>query len=215
MSSSMWPDGRPICNKLQAQKSSFQAWKCVSFGCSLLAIVLLLSKWHEVSTSLQLLLNIDRLLLADQSASKSVSWPPVPLDLLLPPANETNFGPESMESNSSMLMSHMHISLSRELNGDQLLRQEVDSFTGEPASIQQKVVIRNFELQQRIKLENPLSPKPNPSDWIGAAEFRNAKSTLALSSMLVSIYIISWILMTLAINDTRISVSKQKVRGAH
>lgn len=41
----------------------------------------------------------------------------------------------------------------------------------------------------------------------GSAEFRNAKSTLSLSSLLVSVYIVSWILMTLAINDTRISVS--------
>lgn len=134
------------CDKLQSHKSSFQAWKCVSFGCSLLAILLLLSKWYEVNTDLHLLIGIDRILSlqagamstpysadsqADSSnASLALSWPPVPLDQLLPAANETDFGMASMDSNSSMLMSHMHISLSRELAANQLLLQEVSSFMG-------------------------------------------------------------------------------------
>lgn len=135
-------------NKLQAYKSSFQAWKCVSFGCSLLAIIMLASKCHEVSTDLNLLLGIQRLLLKSsvvstgqteqqqqqQSSSdpgRSLTWPPVPIELLLPAANESNLGLESMESNETMLMSHLQMSLSRELNGDQLLRQEVDAFVGE------------------------------------------------------------------------------------
>lgn len=122
-------------NKLQSQKSSFQAWKCVSFGCSLLAILLLLSKWYEVSTDLHLLLGIDRLLstaasMAPSTNGSNLSWPPVPLDQLLPAPNETNFGMESMESNETMLMSHMQMSLNRELNGNTLLRQEVDAFIG-------------------------------------------------------------------------------------
>lgn len=130
------------CNKLQAHKSSFQAWKCVSFGCSLLALVMVLSKLYEVTTDLQLLLGIDRLLALNLRANSSspgpsggpgLSWPPVPLEELLPSVNETsaNFGMESMSSNDSMLMSHMQMNLNREMNGDQLLRQEVDMFIGE------------------------------------------------------------------------------------
>lgn len=119
-------------NKLLAHKSAFQAWKCVAFGCSLLAIVLLLSKWYEVSTDLQLLLNIDRLLtISAQAPNGSLSWPPVPLETLLPAANETSLGMETLDSNGTMLMSHMHISLSRELNGNQLLRAEIGAFEGE------------------------------------------------------------------------------------
>lgn len=119
-------------NKLLTHKSAFQAWKCVAFGCSLLAIVLLLSKWYEVSTDLQLLLNIDRLLtISAQSPNGSLSWPPVPLETLLPAANETSLGMETLDSNGTMLMSHMHISLSRELNGNQLLRAEIGAFEGE------------------------------------------------------------------------------------
>lgn len=103
------------CDKLQSHKSSFQAWKCVSFGCSLLAILLLLSKWHEVSTDLHLLVGIDRILSLQSAAastnrspsdaqpeldnSTALSWPPVPLDQLLPAANETDFGMSSMDSN--------------------------------------------------------------------------------------------------------------------
>lgn len=135
-----------LVNKLQAHKSSFQAWKCVSFGCSLLAIVLLISKWYEVTSDLQLLMGIDRLLAlqtmqgAAQLANTSnknangepvLSWPPIPLESLLPAPNETSFGMDSLENNGTMLMSHMHMSLSRELNGNQLLRQEVDTFIGE------------------------------------------------------------------------------------
>lgn len=54
-------------NKLQAYKSSFQAWKCVSFGYALLAIVLLFSKWHEVTTDLKLLTGIDQLIWSNGS----------------------------------------------------------------------------------------------------------------------------------------------------
>lgn len=39
------------------------------------------------------------------------------------------------------------------------------------------------------------------------AEFRSAKTTLGLSSMLVVVYIVSWILMALAVNDAHMSVS--------
>ena len=45
-----------------------------------------------------------------------------------------------------------------------------------------------------------------------SAEFRSAKSTLCLSSLLVLVYIVSWILMTVAVNDTRISVSSSSGR---
>lgn len=124
---------RPIelgCNKLQAHKSSFQAWKCVSFGCSLLTIVLLLSKWYEVSTDLNLLRGIERILATANSANTSTSWPPIPLEQLLPAVNESGFGMDSLDSNNSMLMSHMQMSLNRELSGNQLLRQEVDAFVG-------------------------------------------------------------------------------------
>lgn len=122
--------------KLLAHKSSFQVWKCVSFGCSLLAIALMLSKWHEVSTDLYLLIGIERVMASSSSSmSKSnesgLSWPPVPLDQLLPSPNETSFGIESMENNETMLMSHLHMSLNREHNGNNLLRQEVDAFLGE------------------------------------------------------------------------------------
>lgn len=138
-----------ICNKLQSHKSSFQAWKCVSFGCSLLALMLLLSKWYEVTTDLHILSSIDQLLMQHQAGSSnitSLTWPPVPLEQLLPPVNETlvasssgpglpsqsgPFGMESLDNNRTMLMSHLHITLSRELNGNQLLRQEVDAFIGE------------------------------------------------------------------------------------
>lgn len=130
-------DDQVGCDKLQSHKSSFQAWKCVSFGCSLLAIVLLLSKWYEVNSDLQLLVGIERILTLQnnaESANKPLSWPPVPLDQLLPAANETDFGMASMESNGSMLMSHMHITLSREFTGNQLIEQEVSAFLGKLAS---------------------------------------------------------------------------------
>lgn len=140
-------------NRLQTHKSSFQAWKCVSFGCSLLAIVLLLSKWHEVCTDLQLLLGIDQLLSQPHSNSSGANWPPLPLELLLPAPNETNFGLDSMESNNSMLMSHLQISLGREHVGNQLLRQEVETFVSEysfPSYTNSWIVILN----------NPLTNNP-------------------------------------------------------
>lgn len=128
-------------NKLLAHKSSFQVWKCVSFGCSLLTIALILSKWHEVSTDLYLLIGIERVMASSPSSSMSrgnetgLSWPPIPLDQLLPAPNETSFGIESMENNETMLMSHLHMSLNREHNGNNLLRQEVDAFLGESLSL--------------------------------------------------------------------------------
>lgn len=132
-------------NKLLAHKSSFQSWKCISLGCSLLAIALILSKWYEVSTDLHLLVGIERVLTSaslslstaknNETNSSGISWPPVPLDQLLPAPNETNFGIESMESNESMLMSHLHMSLNREHNGNNLLRQEVDAFLGKFSSL--------------------------------------------------------------------------------
>ena len=91
-----------------------------------------------MSTDLSMLLGIERLLSAPQQpaaangSSGALSWPPVPLEQLLPPLNETGgFGMESLESNGTMLMSHMQMSLSRELTGSQLLRQEVETFAGE------------------------------------------------------------------------------------
>lgn len=176
-----------VASRLQGYKSFAQAWRCVSFGCTLLALVLLASKWYEVSTDLSLLMGIEQLLsLAASSAqqatsnqsvapaSSTLSWPPVPLEQLLPAMNESSLGMESLDSNSTMLMSHMRMSLSRELNGDQLLRQEVGAFVG---------------------------------------EIRGARSTLALSSLLVAVYLVSWLLMISAINDTRISVSTSNSSG--
>jgi len=58
-------------NKLQAKKSSFQAWKCASFGFALFALILLVSKWHEVSTDYNLLTNIDHLIWAQNQARLS------------------------------------------------------------------------------------------------------------------------------------------------
>lgn len=138
-------------SRLQARKSSFQAWKCVSFGYAMLALVLLGAKWQEVSTDLHLLVGIERLLAASQTIrangsvpptggpSQPLSWPPVPLEMLvgemgadgLGESNATRaFGMESLESNGTMLMSHMQMSLSRELSGSHLLRQEVEAFQG-------------------------------------------------------------------------------------
>lgn len=174
--------------RMLARKGSCQAWKCVSFGCSLLALTLLLAKYHEVSNDLHLLLSIEQL--QQQSAAQNltttsnssnnnssgdggqpIAWPPVPLEFLLSSANESGsvtFGLDSLDSNNTMLMSHMHMSLNRELNGDQILRREVAAFV---------------------------------------QEFRNAKSTLGLSALLVAVYLLCWILMALAVNDTRLSVS--------
>uniref|UniRef100_A0A6G1S4B3 Uncharacterized protein n=1 Tax=Aceria tosichella TaxID=561515 RepID=A0A6G1S4B3_9ACAR len=196
-------------SKLQAHKSSFQAWKCVSFGYALLATVLLSAKWHEVSTDLRLLNGIDQLLWQTTAANSSApddgpigvaapfqrgaainrtsgghlhpnsagmtrpdEWGPEPAVLameLVVAANQSsseNGNEPTNGSSTAVLMSHMQMSLGRELNGNQLLKQEVETFL---------------------------------------AEFRSAKSTLTLSSLLVFVYIISWILMTLAVNDTRIS----------
>lgn len=49
--------------KLHSHKSSFQAWKTVSFACSLVAMFLIFIKWHEVSNDLKMLAGIESLLL--------------------------------------------------------------------------------------------------------------------------------------------------------
>lgn len=173
--------------RLLAKKSSYQAWKCVSFGCSLLALLLLLAKWQEISSDLQLLANIEQLLWSQQqpppsegfneTVSGEPTWPPA--SMMSTPAISEFGGSTSNESisgtNSSsqqqqqqLVVSHMQVSVSRELQAKELLKKELDTFI---------------------------------------AEFRSAKSTISLSSLLVGVYLISWILMTLAINDARISVS--------
>lgn len=78
-SSSSWParfshgQERQFCNKLQAHKSSFQAWKTVSFGCSLLALFLIACKWREVSNDLNMLTGIESLLEHEQVATNNKS----------------------------------------------------------------------------------------------------------------------------------------------
>lgn len=74
-SSSSWPtrlaqEERQFCNKLQAHKSSFQAWKTVSFGCSLLALFLIACKWREVSNDLNMLTGIELMLAEQQNTNK-------------------------------------------------------------------------------------------------------------------------------------------------
>lgn len=127
--------------RLLADKSSFQAWSCVSFGYALLALVLLSSRLHEISTDLRLLLAIDQLLWAQPGAGgaasmapeaagalNSTGWPQVALDTLLVAPGEPGAG---SDANGSLLAAHMQVSLSRELSGSQLLRQEVEAFVGE------------------------------------------------------------------------------------
>lgn len=168
--------------RLLAKKSSYQAWKCVSFGCSLLALLLLLSKWQEVSSDLQLLLNIQHLVgstaaannsnnnnnnngttgggnsPADNTAADSEDpfgqWPP-PLpssDVIQFTNNNNNNNNETMTTTTAaagpveagdenaaknhsnhhqLLVSHLHISVGRELQGNQLLKREVEIFIGE------------------------------------------------------------------------------------
>ena len=150
-------------NKLQALKSSFQAWKCVSFGYALLATVLLSAKWHEVSTDLRLLNGIDQLLwqtgnshpnaslagaLAEDRASSGrhnksseltgLQWEPALALELLSSVNSSGDllsdvanANASTDQSASMLVSHMQLTLGRELNGNQLLKQEVETFLGE------------------------------------------------------------------------------------
>lgn len=92
---------RQRLSKLQAHKSSFQAWKCVSLGYALLAALLLLAKWREVDTDLKLLAGLEQLLWArasngsdpmsgaavpqpnDSSQFQALTWPPAPLESLL------------------------------------------------------------------------------------------------------------------------------------
>jgi hypothetical protein len=164
-------------SKLQAHKSSFQAWKCVSFGYALLATVLLSAKWHEVSTDLKLLNGIDRLLWqtgpadnataavyglpAPSSANRSVfseddgdppldtlglplselnRWSPAAALELLSAANLSETAADGAEpprngSSAAIMMSHMQVALGRELNGNQLLKREVETFLGECKSV--------------------------------------------------------------------------------
>jgi len=160
-------------NKLQTYKSSFQAWKCASFGYALLASVLLFSKWHEVSTDLRLLQSVEQLLWLNSNSSSSGSSgsaslhdhllmlnnpnatggsaQPVALALQSSSASSSSAddddnstttlvdgaastGPElppaSQRNTSHALMSHMQISLSREATGNQVLKQEVETFLG-------------------------------------------------------------------------------------
>ena len=159
-------------NKLQALKSSFQAWKCVSLGYALFATVLLSVKWHEVSTDLKLLQGIDQLLWHQQAANSSATlavnrtgaalfgdddddhndhehgtigepasgagggaqqWPPAAavLEELLEAPDANGSQPDRTNRSSAMLMSHMQVSLGRELNANQLLKREVEAFLGE------------------------------------------------------------------------------------
>lgn len=137
--------------RLLAKKSSYQAWKCVSFACSLLALLLLLSKWHEISSDLQFLLNIEQLVGAaptsaavaansnnettDSTATTSGGLdftmmgelPAMMMSSQQPPTNET----WDQRSNHSLVVSHMQISVSRELQGNQMLKREVETFIGE------------------------------------------------------------------------------------
>lgn len=57
---------RQFCSKLQAHKSSFQAWKTVSFACSLLVLFLLVWKYHEISTDLRLIQGLKQLTVTQQ-----------------------------------------------------------------------------------------------------------------------------------------------------
>lgn len=132
--------------RLLAKKSSYQAWKCVSFACSLLALLLLLAKWQEISSDLQLLISFERLVSAnnqnntttttaqqqnDPSAPTTlpdVAWPPPP-DLLAAASNGQ--AGDAGNSSAQLLTQHMHISVGRELQGNQLLKKEVETFIGE------------------------------------------------------------------------------------
>lgn len=141
-------------NRLLAKKSSFQAWKCVSFGYALLALVLLSSKLHEVSTDLRLLMSIDQILLrapgnetsqhAGRGNLSATNWPPMPLEVMLAATEPNETSPVDLDNDDqqqaaannsatqtgSLLVGHMHNSIGRELTGNQLLRQEVESFLG-------------------------------------------------------------------------------------
>lgn len=159
-------------NKLQAHKSSFQAWKCVSLGYALFATVLLAAKWHEVSTDLKLLQGVEQILWSQQQqptpgnsttfslsealalggasarapgsrANRSLADLADETDDTLAPDElrsgaslaellaASNSSDSSANGTSSVLVSHMQISLGRELNGNQLLKQEVEAFLGE------------------------------------------------------------------------------------
>lgn len=143
-------------NKLQAYKSSFQAWKSVAFGYALLALVLVASKWREVSTDLSLLSGIDRLIWAQHGSSSNETsnqtngsssvWPPasvVGLETLLTATANTTTPPTvggqqvsatnstTTEGDNQLVSRHMQMVLGRELNGNDLLRREVETFLGE------------------------------------------------------------------------------------
>lgn len=186
-------------NRLQARKSSFQAWKVASFGCSLLVLVLLLSKLHEVSTDLSLLQGIERLL---SNGS--------PLNLPTSLTNSTIAGTTNSSATSD-LASYL---INSDLNGHELLRAEVDSFTGEHPCCRCCCQLPGFKVTPANHDDNVVSSFTStvgrPQTGIFAnciAEIKGSKSTLILSSLLVFVYLVSWTLMSLAISDVRISVS--------
>lgn len=130
--------------KLQAYKSSFQAWKCASFGFALLALVLIGSKWHEVCTDVALLTEIDQLIWSQQQVfvNQTIAQQLQPnaslalsMDSILALSNWTANGPLGQEDgvglNSSLVAQHLQVMLGRELNGNELLRREVEAFLGE------------------------------------------------------------------------------------
>lgn len=112
-------------SKLQAHRSSFQAWKCVSLGYALLAVVLLLSKWHEAANDLKLLASIEQLIWPPANGSSpDGAWPA--------DGAQAGAGSGGQNSSSSEQMSrHMQLAAVRELSAGQLLRQEVEAFSGE------------------------------------------------------------------------------------
>lgn len=238
--------------KLQAHKSAFQAWKCVSLVYALVVLVLIGSKRHEVGNDIQQLNGVAQLILSQQqetrhtyerldnataadqplsnplfATSSKREWAEGPdrnqasghnlslgtlldaLESALTPNNTQNLNTSMMipvptststggqaskmaeHNNSSLLMSHMQTSIGRELNGQEVLKAEVDAFAGKFNRMQSK----------SCDWKNIIIDSTNKD------EFKTAKSTLNLSTLLVLVYILSWILMALAVNDARISVS--------
>ena len=124
-------------SKLQANKSSFQAWKSVSLGFALLALVLLGSKWYELSTDLRLLQSIESLLVAPQqnqttfnvSAPEATAAPPPELDEAAPTGNGSDTAETALAAAANKTMAL--VAASRENGANQALRQEVEVFLGE------------------------------------------------------------------------------------
>lgn len=129
---------RFTCDKLQAQKSSFQAWKASSLAFSLLVLVLLLAKWRELSSDLRLLQGLESLL-ESQEVNSTIPSSTVHLVGLAETLALVQLGSKSNEtidsnprgaSTDETLTRHMQVELSRELNGLQLLKFELDLFSG-------------------------------------------------------------------------------------